>query len=190
MKIVKEFLRIMRFVNGESHIKELKRITEELDKTEIDSLDLSDSYLGKLSALNNQLEQAEHDAELAGHKFRLAFFESGIGMAIVGLAGHWLEVNKRLCELVGYTESELTNGMRWQDITHPDDISPDTELVGQLVAGKIRHYELHKRYIHKNGSVIPIILNVSLVKDEGESLYFISQIRPVEECPTEVVSSG
>lgn len=114
-------------------------------------------------------------------RFKNAFEWSAIGMALVSLEGQWLQVNRRLCELLGYTPEELMK-ITFQDITYPDDLQSDLELLQSLVAGEITSYELEKRYLHKNGSVVWALLNVSLLRDEnGAPLHFISQVQDISE---------
>jgi two-component system sensor histidine kinase/response regulator len=112
-------------------------------------------------------------------RFRQAFEFAGIGMAIVGLDGRWLRVNRAICEIVGYPEPELL-ARTFQDITHPDDLETDLANVHELRDGKRRFYQLDKRYIHRDGHVVWIRLTASLVRDCAEKpLYFISQIEDI-----------
>jgi diguanylate cyclase len=65
----------------------------------------------------------------------------------------------------------------FQDITHPDDIEENLSFVGRMLAGEIDNFQMEKRYIHKNGSIVWAQLNVAHLRDrEGRSLYSISQI--------------
>lgn len=112
-------------------------------------------------------------------RFSKAFNESPIGMAIVAPDGRWLQVNHALCEIVGYSKAELET-MTFQAITHPDDLESDLHHVRQVLSGALRTYQLEKRYIHKDGSVIWIVLNVSLVRNaDGTPKHFISQIQDI-----------
>jgi diguanylate cyclase (GGDEF)-like protein/PAS domain S-box-containing protein len=95
--------------------------------------------------------------------------------------GDWLSVNPPLCEMTGYTEDELL-ACTFQDITHPDDLDADLEQLHQMLAGEMRSYEMEKRYLRADGSVIWILLSVSLVRgDDGEPSYFVSQIQDIDE---------
>jgi PAS domain S-box-containing protein/diguanylate cyclase (GGDEF)-like protein len=123
-------------------------------------------------------ETALRDSE---ERFRLAFEHAPIGIAIVSPEGDWLRVNEKLCDMIGYSEDELL-ASTFQDITHPDDLDADLEHVRQMLAGEIRTYEMEKRYFRADGSIIWILLSVSLVRDADRSpLYFISQIQDVDE---------
>lgn len=130
--------------------------------------------------LETQRRQAEALRE-AQERFRGAFENAAIGMALVAPDGHFLRVNPALCEIVGYSEGELLE-RSFQDLTHPDDLGTDLEQVRRMLAGEIRTYQLDKRYIHRDGHLVWITLSVSLVHDAtDEPLYFVSQIEDITE---------
>ncbi|HEX7794976.1 MAG TPA: PAS domain S-box protein, partial [Vicinamibacterales bacterium] len=111
----------------------------------------------------------------------LTIDEAPIGMALVALDGRFVRVNRALCEIVGYTATELT-ALSFQTITHPDDRERDLSAAGQLVRGEISRYQREKRYITKTGAIVEAMLNVSVLRDrEGTPLYFISQIADITE---------
>ncbi len=114
-------------------------------------------------------------------RFRTAFDFAAIGVALVAPDGRFLQVNDALCDLVGYTADELLT-LTFQDITHPDDLEADVELARQVLDGEIRTYQMEKRYVHKLGHVVWILLSVSLVrKSDGSPLHFISQIQDITD---------
>jgi PAS domain S-box-containing protein len=113
--------------------------------------------------------------------FRGNFENAAIGMAILDAQGRWLEVNNRVCEIVGYTSEELKR-LTFQDITHPDDLEADLQLLTELIDGMRSHYQMEKRYIRKDGEIVSIILAASVVRDQfGGILYFISQIIDIND---------
>jgi PAS domain S-box-containing protein len=112
-------------------------------------------------------------------RFRLAFENAPIGMSLVAPDGRWLRVNNALCEIVGYSRDELLQ-MSFTDITHPEDVDVDLELMRQMFAGERRWYEAHKRYLRSDGAVVYVQLSVSLARDEqDEPIYFITQVQDV-----------
>jgi two-component system cell cycle sensor histidine kinase/response regulator CckA len=109
--------------------------------------------------------------------FREAFAHAAIGMTLTSLDGHYLRVNDALCRMMGYTEAELLS-TTFQAITHPDDLETDLEYVRRLVAGKITHYHLEKRYVRRDGSPLPVLLSVALVREpDGTPAHFVSQVQ-------------
>lgn len=130
--------------------------------------------------LSAQRRQAEALRE-AEERFRGAFENAAIGMALVAPDGRWLRVNPAVCEIVGYSEEEML-ARSFQDITHPDDLDADLEGLRRMLTGDIRSYRMDKRYIHRDGHVVWITLSVSLVDDPaGEPLYFVTQVEDITE---------
>jgi hypothetical protein len=140
-----------------------------------------------LEATNRELEnqiayrlQVEEALQASEERFKSAFDYAAVGMALVATDGRWLEVNRSLCEIVGYSEQELL-ATNFQAITHPDDLETALEYMQQMLAGEIRHYTLEKRYLHKQGHVVWILLSGSLVHDaKGEPL-FNAQIQDITQ---------
>lgn len=134
-----------------------------------------------LSADITEKKLAEEASRESEEKFKNAFEYSAIGMALISLDGKWLKVNFNVCEVLGYSEEELSEKI-WQEITHPDDLQTDLNYVAKMVAGEIETYNMEKRYFHKNGNIVWADLFVSLVKDKnGLPLYFISQIKDITD---------
>lgn len=125
-------------------------------------------------AVNEKLRESEE-------RFRLTLDEAPIGMALAAPDGRFTRVNRALCEIVGYTEEELT-GLSFQVITHPEDLDADLALVGRLARGEISRYQLEKRYLRKNGSIVDILLSASVLRErDGSPRYYIAQIEDITE---------
>ncbi|MBD9551858.1 diguanylate cyclase [Pantoea sp. PNT01] len=114
-------------------------------------------------------------------RFRHAMEYSAIGMALVAPQGKWLQVNRSLCDILGYPAEELKR-LTFQQITHPDDLSLDLQHASRLLEGEIDTYTFEKRYFRKDGEIVWARLTVSLVRDGSqEPLYFIAQIIDISE---------
>ena len=113
--------------------------------------------------------------------FSTAFHEAPIGMALVDPEGRWLLVNQALCDLIGYSETELLE-RTLHDVTHPDDLPGQTALIGELLAGRRSRYQLDKRYLHADGHVIWASVSVSVVRDDsGAPLHLVGQVVDITE---------
>ena len=122
-------------------------------------------------------EAALRDSE---SRFRAAFEQAAVGIALVGLDGRWLRINDKLCSIVGYAADELRQ-IGFQDITHPDDLDTDLAQVARLLAGEISTYTLDKRYLRKDGRAVWAELTVALVRGAaGEPLHFISVVNDID----------
>jgi diguanylate cyclase (GGDEF)-like protein/PAS domain S-box-containing protein len=128
-------------------------------------------------------ERKRHELALAEaeERFRSAFDNAPIGIALVAPDGRFIKVNRSLCELTGHSETALLV-RSFQAITHPDDLDADLAYVEDVLAGRRRTYQMEKRYYHADGHIIWVMLSVSLVRDAaGLPLYFISQIADITE---------
>lgn len=123
------------------------------------------------------LQLAERDKQ-----FQAIFEQATVGVAQVNTSsGKFLKVNKKYCDIVGYSEDEMIN-MDFQSITHPDDLKTDINNMELLKSGKIREYNVEKRYIHKNGESIWVNLAISPMWNPDESPdYHITIVRDITQ---------
>jgi PAS domain S-box-containing protein len=126
-------------------------------------------------------KRAEEALRESEARFRTAYENAPVGMTLVALDGHFLNVNRSLCEIVGYSPKELLS-KTFQDITYPADLEEDLAYARRLRQGEISSYQLEKRYIHKDGHLVSVLLAGSMVRDSlGEPLYFLAQIQDISE---------
>lgn len=126
-------------------------------------------------------EEAGQALRLAEERFRRTFDFGPIGKALVGIDGSLLRVNRKLCEFLGYTQSELL-ARTFQQITHLDDQDADTTLLRELLAGDRNGYEVEKRYVRRNGDEVWALLSVALVRDEaGTPLHVVAQLQDISQ---------
>src|SRR5688500_4095496 len=116
-----------------------------------------------------------------GHLLLATYEQAAIGIAHLTLAEDWISVNQRFCDIVGYSREEIM-GMRIDDFTHPDDIAVRQDLISRVGDGELAGYNIEKRYIRKDGSLVWVHLPVSVVRAEsGEPLYLVGFIQDVTE---------
>lgn len=108
--------------------------------------------------------------------FESAFEGSSIGLAFVGLDGKWIRVNPALERILGYTAAELTE-KTFQDLTHPDDLDKDLDMVQKVIDGLMPRYTMKKRYVRRDGALVHARLTVTVHRGpDDKPLHFISQI--------------
>lgn len=111
-------------------------------------------------------------------RFRSAFDNAPIGLAIVGANDRFREVNRSLSELVGFDEGELLH-LTLADITFEEDVDDSSELSSRLWSGAIDKFQLEKRFVHKDGHIVWVDLTASAVDDGDGQRYAIFQIEDV-----------
>jgi PAS domain S-box-containing protein len=127
-------------------------------------------------------KRAEAIISESEERFRKVFEEGSMGMAMVDLTdGHYISVNKALCNILGYTEEELMQ-LTFVDVTHPDSINRDIEIVREMVEGKILNLNTEKRYLKKNGDVIWATRTLTrMISADGLSFYALAMINDITE---------
>ncbi|MGA7326292.1 MAG: PAS domain S-box protein, partial [Rhodomicrobium sp.] len=114
-------------------------------------------------------------------RFRATFENAAVGVAHVAPDGSWLLVNRRLCQILGYTPEEILT-KRFQDITHPDHLEADLAQLRNMLDGEINSFSTEKRYLRKDGSAVWARLTVGAVrKGDGNVSYFISVVEDISE---------
>src|SRR6266496_2878281 len=138
---------------------------------------------GRLIVLNDITEhkQAERSLRESEERFRNIFAEAPIGMAVVGLDGTLLQVNKTFCEMLGYGKQELA-ARTLSDITHPDDVGKDGLLAAQMFKGAITSYKVEKRYLRKNRETLWADLTATMIRDhDGQAIYGLMMLENIIE---------
>lgn len=111
--------------------------------------------------------------------FQAAFDEAPIGMAIFSPDERLLHINRAFCALLGYSAEELVAGS-FRSLTHPDDVPANAEYVRRALAGELSTFQLEKRYLRRDGSIVWVLLSASLVRDGGGApRYFISHVQDI-----------
>ncbi|MBP1595590.1 MAG: histidine kinase [Acidobacteria bacterium] len=114
-------------------------------------------------------------------RFRSTFEQAAVGIAHLSPAGRFLRINRRFCDILGYSREEMLQ-RTFQDITYPDDLGPDLERVNQTLSGERDTYSMEKRYIRKDGVPVWVNLTVALVRNEsGQPHWFVSVVQDISD---------
>ena len=120
------------------------------------------------------------ELEVSERNFRETFEEAPIGMALVGLDEAFLHANARLCQLLGYSDQELTQ-LNTEKITFPDDIEEGRQLAQSLLDGTTR-YTGEKRYIQKNKEVLWVSRTASVIRDkDNQPRHFLIMVEDITQ---------
>jgi diguanylate cyclase (GGDEF)-like protein/PAS domain S-box-containing protein len=140
---------------------------------------IKDAYLSATEA--KQFEKRVASLRESEELFRSAFDYAAIGMALVSAKGRWLQVNRSLCEILGYTAQELL-ATNFQSVTHKDDLGSALANIKQLLKGHLPTYQMEKRYLHKQGHTVWVLWSVSRVRDSNtDSIHLIFQIQDITD---------
>jgi two-component system, cell cycle sensor histidine kinase and response regulator CckA len=125
-----------------------------------------------------EVEQALRTGEA---QFRAVFEDAPIGMALVAMDGRLLSTNRAFQAMLDY-DDEALHDVVFSRITHPEDLEKDWELFGEMVAGAISHYQILKRYLRRDGSVVWGMLSTALVRSpDGAPRYAIGMVENVTD---------
>jgi PAS domain S-box-containing protein len=113
-----------------------------------------------------EMRVAERTRELTDSRTRLGntFEQAAVGMATVGIDGGWLQVNRKLCDILGYSREELLR-LTFRDVTHADHLQADAEIFNRLLEKAVADSSGETRYVRKDGSVIWVNLTGAVVYD-------------------------
>jgi PAS domain S-box-containing protein len=159
----------------------IKRQNEELEQR-------VDARTRELSVANSELreeiiqrERAMEAQRKSEERFR-RYFELGlIGMAVTSPTKGCIEVNDKICEILGYERRELLL-MNWAELTHPDDLAADVTNFERVLNGECDGYTMEKRFIRKDGQIIHGIISVKgLRREDGSVEFFVGLLQDVTE---------
>ncbi len=156
-------------LKGRTQYEELRLVPMSGDKVLLLIHDISDRKQAELALRENE------------ERFRRAFDDGPIGMALVSPEGQFLRANQALSTFLGYSIPELVQ-INIATISYPEDIEADQKLADRVLAGHIQTYQMEKRYFHRQGHVVYGLLSVSLLRDtQQRPLYFVTQVQDISE---------
>jgi PAS domain S-box-containing protein len=127
----------------------------------------------------SERKQLESSLRESQERFRRAFEDAAIGMSLGTPDDICLDVNAAYCRIVGRSREEVV-GRPFAEITHPDDVAAYTRQHARLYAGEVDSYEIEKRYLRPDGTVVTGLLIVSAVRDDaGRHLYDLGQLQDI-----------
>jgi len=114
-------------------------------------------------------KKAEKTLRKSEERMKTMFEEAPLGIALIdSLTAHIYEVNPKFAEIAGRSREEMAR-INWISITHPDDVQEDLDNMALLNAGKITGFNMNKRYIQPDGSLVWINMTIALIKVEDKT---------------------
>lgn len=139
------------------------------------------SYLAAIWSDMTERKQAEMALRSSEQQFRSVFEQAAVGISIVSPQAQWLQVNQRLCNILGYSREALMN-LSFRDITPLPTLGDDLVRVQRMLDGETDADSWEKQYIRKDGKVIWVRITTSLVRDAaGAPSYFVTVTEDIHE---------
>ena len=124
-------------------------------------------------------EQARWNSEA---RFEAVFAESVIGIGVGDIDGTILEVNRALCDMLGYSRRGVPADARSGSSSTPTTPPGVWEQVEELMAGALDHVRFEKAYYRKDGAEIWTHLVLSLVRDhQGRPRFVVAMVENITE---------
>ncbi len=147
------------------------------------TFDISGNPILSIGTIQDITEQENANNALleSETRFRVIFEQAALGIGLANPEGCVIRVNKKLCEIVGYSNEELlTKNLR--DIIHPDDFVKGFFYMQLVISGEKEKFYENIRFIRKDGELVWIKVTASLVrKEDGAPDYFIGILEDITQ---------
>lgn len=126
-----------------------------------------------------QRKPVEVSTDESESRFRSYFDLDLIGMAVTSPVKGWMEVNEKLCDILGYPRAELVT-KTWAELTFPEDLEADVKQFERVLRGEIEGYSMEKRFIRRDGQIIDAAIDVKCIRKEDNSVdQFVALIQDI-----------
>jgi PAS domain S-box-containing protein len=140
--------------------------------------------VSRVAGLMEDITDRKHSVEVlrqSEERFRGTFDNAAVGIIHGDLEGHYVRVNQKFCEIVGYSREELL-GRTFGEITLGDDLDASVGKFKQLVQGQVSSYQLEKRLVRKDGAVAWVTASVSIRTDaQTQEVHTIAIIEDISD---------
>ena len=141
------------------------RATERTRELTVANIDFS-----RETALRLEAEEALRGSE---ERLQCYFGLRLVGLAMLEFGPKRLEVNDRMCEMLGYSREEL-QGLNWAKLTHPDDLDAEMRSYAQLVSGEKSHFLQRKRWVGKNGNLVHSKISAKCKRHDNGAIEYVA----------------
>jgi PAS domain S-box-containing protein len=152
----------------------------EVRSVEISTVSLEEGLLAAFVDVSER-RRAEEALRESEARFRSYFDLPLIGIAIAAMDKGWLEVNDRLCNILGYPHDALRT-KTWAELTYPDDLDADIAQFERVRRGEIDGYSMEKRFVRSDGRAVPTDMSVACVRGpDQQPRYFVALIQDISQ---------
>ena len=135
---------------------------------------------GACADITSRKEAAEALRE-SEERLRAMFNQAAVGIALAGLDGYFLDMNRKFSEILGYASEELRQ-RTFSGITHADDREETEAALRRLLHGATPEHSMEKRYIRKDGSEVWSLTTVTLLRDvAGQPQRFLGVVEDITQ---------
>jgi PAS domain S-box-containing protein len=135
----------------------------------------------KVKERTTELTRTNKALQASERRFRTMFEKASVGANLLDIDKKYIMVNPMMCEITGYSEEELLK-MSYKDLTHPDDFEENEKLHLEILAGKTDRAIYEKRYLHKSGLEINVLIGIFLLRDaNNKPQYFLANLQDVSQ---------
>ncbi|MRX06585.1 EAL domain-containing protein [Pseudoduganella sp. FT25W] len=131
-------------------------------------------------ALDTYIKASRQQLRESEARFRGAFGQAAVGLAQLSADGRWLRANRKLLDIVGYTEEEL-RGMHVSDLVTPEDWQIDAPLLRALAEGELETSSREKRYLCKDGRRIWVKATVTAMQPDGSHASLVAVVEDISQ---------
>lgn len=132
-------------------------------------------HVGKSDTERNGIETILRDANV-NIKAHNIIEDAAFSMFLIGVDRSVVHVNAAFCDLLGYSFEECI-GRDVSEFIHPDERKEVTKKQAHLAEGRVKSYTIERRYLHKDGSTVPVLSNVSVyTNSKGKPQLIASQL--------------
>jgi len=177
-------------INGGERVGEVETVRRRKDGTDVDVaialsplLDRAGEVIGASTIARDITVQTAMREQLRAseERSRATIDQAPIGIGLLTLDGQPLRVNRALCELLGYSESELLALTR-EEISHPDDVGLGAEDTRRMLADEIPGYDLEQRFLRADGSILFVQVSVSLARGgDGKAMHLVFHVQDIDQ---------
>ena len=139
-----------------------------------------------VAAVHEVVGRIRHEAAAAERKaleveareeiLRITVETAQVGLALIAPGGGWLQVNERMCIILGRSRAELLH-MSLGDVTAEHDQSAIEEALAMLKSGDILRWEAELHQVRGDGSRVPVEITIAAVSDHpsGELVMLVQE---------------